>query len=264
VNATIFTGALPDLLMRLWHHLSRRRRRQFAMLMGLMVISAFAEVVSLGTILPFLGILTAPDLVFKYPIVAEVARAWGISSGDQLVLPLAMAFVTAVLIAAAIRMLLLWIDTRLAYACGADLSIEAYRRTLYQPYRVHVARNSSEVISGIVNKVSGAVNVLSQSLTLVSSTVLLVAITLALIAVDPVVALVATVGCGGSCYALITRISRRRLRHNSQRIAYEQTQVVKALQEGLGGIRDVLLAWISTDGSFANIGRAERCSGGQA
>jgi len=210
------------------------------MLMGLMVISAFAEVVSMGTVLPFLGILTAPDLVFKYPVVARAARAWGISSGDQLVLPLAVAFVTAVLTAAAIRMLLLWADTRLAYACGADLSIEAYRRTLYQPYRVHVARNSSEVISGIINKIGGAVNVMSQSLALVSSIVLLAAITLALIAVDPVVALTATIGCG-TCYGLISWISRRRLRRNSQRIADEQTQVVKALQEGLGGIRDVLL-----------------------
>ena len=35
--------------------------------------------------------------------------------------------------------------------------------------------------------------------------------------------------------------ARRNLRRNSQRISSEQTQVVKALQEGLGGIRDVLL-----------------------
>jgi ATP-binding cassette subfamily B protein len=61
-----------------------------------------------------------------------------------------------------------------------------------------------------------------------------------LIAIDPMVASVAAVGFGAS-YALITWMSRRRLQRNSERIAYEQTQVVKALQEGLGGIRDVLL-----------------------
>jgi ABC-type transport system involved in cytochrome bd biosynthesis fused ATPase/permease subunit len=106
---------------------------------------------------------------------------------------------------------------------------------------VHVARNSSEVISGITNKVNGVVfGVLLPLLTLVSSTVLLVAIMLALLAIDPMVASVAVVGFGAS-YALITWMSRRRLHRNSQRIAHEQTQVVKALQEGLGGIRDVLL-----------------------
>ena len=63
---------------------------------------------------------------------------------------------------------------------------------------------------------------------------------LALIAIDPIVALVAAVGFGVS-YALITWVSRRQLDRNSERIASEQTQVLKALQEGLGGIRDVLL-----------------------
>ena len=228
------------MLIRLWHHFSRRRQFQFGLLMGLMLFSAFTEVVSLGAVLPFLGILVAPDLVLKQPIVAYFAQAWSITSADQLLLPLTVAFAVAALIAGAIRIFLLWVSTRLAFACGADLSVEVYRRTLYQPYRVHVARNSSEVISGITNKVGGTVNVLNQLLTLASSTVLLVAIILALIAIDPVVASVAAVGFGVS-YALITWKSRRRLHRNSQCIAFEQTQVIKALQEGLGGIRDVLL-----------------------
>ncbi len=234
------TTTLLNLLKRLWHHLSRRRQRQFGLLMGLMLVSAFAEVVSLGAVLPFLGILLAPDRVFNHPIVADMAQAWGITSADQLVLPLTVAFAAVALIAGAIRILLLWVSTRLAFATGADLSIEVYRRTLYQPYRVHVARNSSEVISGITNKVSKTVSVLYDLLTLTSSTMLMIAIMLALIAIDPMVASVAAVGFGAS-YALITWMSRRRLHRNGQRIAYEQTQVVKALQEGLGGIRDVLL-----------------------
>jgi ATP-binding cassette subfamily B protein len=208
--------------------------------MGLMLVSAFAEVVSLGAVLPFLGILIAPDRVLSYPIVTEVAQAWGITTADQLVLPLTVAFASAALLAGAVRVLLLWISTRLAFASGADLSIEVYRRTLYQSYRVHVARNSSEVISGIINKVGSAVSVLYQMLTLVSSATLLTAILLALIAINPAVASVAAAGFGAS-YVLITWLSRRRLHINSQRIANEQTQVVKALQEGLGGIRDVLL-----------------------
>jgi ATP-binding cassette subfamily B protein len=192
-------------------------------------------------VLPFLGILVAPDRVFSHPKVADLTQAWGITSADQLVLPLTISFAVAALTAGAIRILLLWVSTRVAFASGAELGIEVYRRTLYQPYRIHVTRSSSEVISGIANKVDGVVfGVLLPLLTLVSSAVLLVAIMLSLIAIDPIVASVAAVGFGGS-YALITWMSRRRLHRNSQRISCEQTQVVKALQEGLGGIRDVLL-----------------------
>jgi len=232
---------LSSLLIRLWHHLAYRRQWQFVMLMILMLVSAFAEVVSLGAVLPFLGILVAPEHVFNHPIVTNMVQAWGITSAEQLVLPLTVAFALAALMAGVIRILLLWASTRLAVSSGADFSFEVYRRTLHQPYQVHVARNSSEVISGISNKVNNVVfGVLVPLLILVSSTVLFVVIMFALIAIDPIVALVAAIGFGAS-YALITWMSRRRLHRNSQRIAYKQTQVVKALQEGLGGIRDVLL-----------------------
>lgn len=232
---------LPSLLFRIWGHLSRRRQLQFGLLVTLILVSAFAEVVTLGALLPFLSILTSPKHVFNHQIVSDLALAVGITSPDDLILPLTLAFAAAALFAGAIRILLLWVSSRLAFATGADLGIEVYRRTLYQPYRVHVGRNSSEVISGITSKVDGVVfGVLLPLLTLVSATILLVAVTLALLFIDPMVAMAAVIGFGSS-YALIAHMTRRRLYRNSQRIAYEQTQVVKALQEGLGGIRDVLL-----------------------
>ena len=241
MKATTLTASLWDLLVRLWSHLNRHRRRQFLLILALMVSGAFAEVLSLSAVLPFLGILTAPDRVFNYAPVKNLVQPWGITAADQLVLPLTVAFAAAALMAGVIRTLLLWASTRLAFASGADLSIEVYRRTLYQPYRAHIARNSSEVISGIIAKVEGVVfGVLLPLLTLISSMVLLVAITLALFVINPAVATLAFLGFGSS-YGLISWVSRQRLRRNSQRVAHEQTQVIKALQEGLGGIRDVLL-----------------------
>ncbi len=246
-------SSLIPLLGRLWRHFSRRRQRQFVLVLGLMLISAFAEVVSLGAVLPFIGILIAPERVFNHPVVSDLARGWGINSADELMLPLTIAFAFAALAAGGIRMTLTWASTRLAYAGGADLSIEVYRRTLYQPYSVHVARNSSEVISGITTKVHNVVfSVLMPLLILISSAVLMLSITTALIVIKPIVALVVTGGFGAG-YGLITWISKRRLHRNSQRIAYEQTQVVKALQEGLGGIRDVLLD--GTQPAYCNIYR---------
>jgi len=236
----VLTISFADLLRRLWGHLTPRRKRQFVVVVGLIVFSAFAEVVSLSAVLPFLGILTSPERVFGYPRVAHFVRVWGITSADQLVFPIVVAFASAALFAGSFRMLVLWVNTRIAYGTGADFSIGVYRRTLYQPYQIHVVSNSSDVISGITGKVADTVNVLNQLLTLLSSCVLLVFVTVTLIVIDPTVALVAIVGFGGS-YGLLTAASRRRLDRDSRRIAYEHTQVVKALQEGLGGIRDVLL-----------------------
>src|SRR5207237_67256 len=109
------------------------------------------------------------------------------------------------------------------------------------PYRVHVARGSDQVISGITQKVGSVVlGVLPPLMTLISSTMLLTALFITMLVIDPLVAVAAIGGFGGS-YALITGLSRRRLQLNSSRVADEYTNVIRALQESLGGIRDLLL-----------------------
>ena len=231
---------ITTLLKRLWHHISPHRRGQFGVLLVLTVLSSLAEVVSLGAVLPFISILTQPEKLFISPWLAGLVRALGITSGAELVLPLTIGFALAALIAGGLRLLLLWVSIRLGNATGADLSIEVYRRTLYQGYSVHIARSSSEIISGITQKVGTATGVLISVVAVITSTSLFVAIMMTLLAIEPMVAIVAAISFG-SAYGLIASLTRRRLVHNSHCIAREQTQVVKALQEGLGAIRDVLL-----------------------
>ena len=232
---------ITDLMLRLWQHISRRRRCQFLLLVVLMIFSSFVEVMSLSVVLPFLGILTAPDRFFNHSVVAAFAESLGITSANQLLLPLTVAFVIAALVAGAVRLLVLWASSRLAFASGADLSIEVYRHTLYQPFRVHALRNSSELISGITTKTqSVAFGILLPALTLISSGVLIIVIILVLLVIDAMLAGVLALTFG-TFYCLITWLFRSQLKRSSQSIANEQTRVVQALQEGLGGIRDVLL-----------------------
>lgn len=233
------------LLINLFQHIERRRRFQFFLLIGLTLIASVAEVISLGSIIPFLGVLTQPEKVFNYSALSGVINVLGITSAEELVLPLTVAFAIAALVAAGLRLLLLWVSIQLANATGADLSIEVYRRTLYQPYSVHVARSSSEIISGITQKVSTATSILISFITVVTSIALFLAILGTLLVIDPKVAVVAMMGFG-SVYVVISIKTRYRLKQNSHSIAREQTQLIKALQEGLGAIRDVLL-----DGSQA-------------
>jgi ATP-binding cassette subfamily B protein len=205
-----------------------------------MILASFAEIISLGAVLPFLGVLTAPERVFELPIAQPFINFLGLTKAEQLLLPLCLVFGSVAIITGAMRLLLLWANTRLSYATGADLSINIYRRTLYQPYPVHVARNSSEIINGISSKTNGVILVILMILNLIGSSVTLIAILIALLAVDPVTALTAF-GSFGLIYLIIIRITKNRLLSNSQCIARESTQVIKSLQEGLGGIRDVLI-----------------------
>ena len=226
---------------RLWYHFSPHRRAQFGLLLILMIFASFAEIFTIGAVLPFLAVITAPERVFNHKEVQPVIEALGLTAPQQLLLPLTIAFGVAALIAGGLRLLLLWSSTRLAFATGADLSIDIYRRTLYQSYEVHCARNSSEIINGISGKTNTVIySIILPALTLITSTVILISILLTLMALDPAIALQAFCGFG-FIYILIIRFTRRRLLANSQCIARESSNVIKLLQEGLGGIRDILI-----------------------
>ena len=216
------------------------------MLVVLMLLAALAEILSIGAVLPFLAVLTSPERVFQHAAAQPLIQTVGLTTPAQLVLPLTITFAAAAFIAGAMRLLLLWASTRISFATGADLSISIYQRTLYQPYAVHCARNSSEVINGISEKVYGIIySAIVPTLTLISSSVILILILIALLAVEPVIALSAFGGFG-LIYAVIIRLTRKQLLADSQHIAQESSNVIKSLQEGLGGIRDVLI-----DGSQA-------------
>jgi ATP-binding cassette subfamily B protein len=234
-------ASLPRLMRRLWRHLEPGHRAEFFMLLGLMVLNALAEVISLGAVLPFLGILTAPERVMEWEWMQPVLRMLDIDSPDRLVLPFTLLFVVAIAVAACLRMLLLWWTTRYTLRAGLALSCQTYRRTLYQPYSVHIARNSSGVISGLTNKINTVVfGVVMPLLVLASSTLLVLSVVTTLMVIDTSVAMGAAVALGLG-YGAITLFTRHRMRRNSESIAMGQTRLLKTLQDGLGGIRDVLL-----------------------
>lgn len=248
---------LRHLLARLWRHISPRRRRQFGLLLVLVVLASLAEIVSIGAVLPFLGVLTAPAAVFGHPMAKPFVEAAGLTRPEQLLLPLTIGFSVAAVAAGAMRLAALWASTRLIFATGADLSSSIYRRTLCQPYEVHVARNTSEVIDGISVKVWSVIYaILLPSLTIAGAAVMLALILAAFLSLFPVVALTAFGGFA-LIYAVVIRVTRRRLAANSRQIASASTQVIKSLQEGLGGIRDVLV-----DGSQATYSEIYRSADG--
>jgi ATP-binding cassette, subfamily B, bacterial PglK len=229
------------MLIRLWQNLSKRRHTQFYLLNILMIIASLSEVVTIGAILPFIGILTTPEQIYQHHLMEPVILYFDLTSPKQLMLPLTIAFILSALFAAAIRLILLYATTRLTIAVGADLSINIYSRTLYQKYSVHVSRNSSEVINGIIRKTDIVIGgIITPVLNLVSSFFMITGIIVALFAINILVALTASVGFG-MLYWLVIMYARQQLKENSICVAEKSTQMIKSLQEGLGGIRDVLI-----------------------
>lgn len=231
--------SLPALLGGVWGHLTLKRKRQFFYLLILIVLVSFAEVLNVGSVMPFIGVLVAPDRVFDSSYAKPLISFFGINSPDQLLLPIAVAFGLITLLTNGLRLMLLWASTRLSLAVGADLSLLAYRKSLYQPYLEHISRNSTRITGGI-GKISAIVSATNLTFTLMGSVVILLAILLALLFVNPIIALICFGGFG-LLYGIIILGTRKELKLSSVQVAEKSSLVDKSLQEGLGGIRDIII-----------------------
>jgi len=232
---------LFELYRRLWHHISLQRRIQFSFLLLLMILSSLSEIASIGMVLPFLSILTAPELIFGHELMQPFIKFLEIKDPKNMLLPITVIFVLVALVSGILRVSLICIQISLSQFTGADLSIQIYSRTLYQPYPIHVSRNSSEVISGISQKTNLVVTqIIHPIFEIINSVFLTLAILLTLIAIDPTIAILGF-STFGIIYIIIIILTKVSLYRNSERISRESNQVIKTIQEGLGGIRDVLI-----------------------
>ncbi|SFO48624.1 ABC transporter ATP-binding protein [Sphingomonas sp. OK281] len=224
---------------RIYVHLSARRRQQLGGTIALMVVGAFAELATIGAVLPFLVVVTGGEGGRYGAVVRAVAR-FGAAMGIGTVAVSAGLLVTVAVAAGALRLLLTRASQHVVFAIAHDLATHIYERTLHQPYSFHVQRNTSQTISGIekVQYVLG--NVLLPAMAGLTAAIVALFVLVALVWVDPATSLIAA-ACFVALYATVSILTRRKLYQNGDIIAAALQQRVQTLQEGLGGIRDVLL-----------------------
>jgi ATP-binding cassette, subfamily B, bacterial PglK len=233
-------ASLAKMLLELWEKIEGANRLQILQILFLMLFASFAEMLSIGAIFPFLAILVDPDRLTNSYYVQRFLALLSIDPNKNLLLLFTSFFCILTIISAAARVALTKLTATCSSAIGANLSLDMYRRTLYESYLSHTSRNSSEVISQISASGTLVGSVIAPSLNLINSVILFFGILGALILVSPIITL-ALAGLFGLIYYALMRLVRIRLQSNGERILKESANVTKSLQEGLGGIRDVIL-----------------------
>ena len=225
-------------LRALYRSLPPLRRRQAWLTIGLMLVGALAEVVSVGSILPFLAVLTDPARLAAVPVVGPLMGL--LPPGSDLVAVTATAFIVLFIVSGLLRLSLAWVSQALAFNISQDLSLIAFAKLIRQPYPYYVQRHSGETLSQFEKLQNITFTVLLMGLQALISSVIAVMLIALLVAVNPRVALVSA-GLLIGVYLVISFGVRPVLRRNSESASFHGMQRIKRLQEALGGIRDILL-----------------------
>lgn len=229
-------------ISKLLQYTSRRLRIQLAVLLCLLIVASFSEMVSLGAIFPFLSALSNAKDVLENSKFQPLFVLLNIQTPQQLIILLALVFIAAVVIANGLRLFTTVLQARLSNNIGAYISSKIFSIFLSQSYSFHLQQNSSDLIQTLTVDVERLTStVIDQLLTLIANALLAPTLIIALLFIDGRVAIGAGVVLGGS-YIIIYKTRQRLLKRNSKVISQAGQQKVKVVQEGIGGIRDILLS----------------------
>ncbi len=216
------------------------RRRQLRLTVALMIVGAIAEMVTIGAALPFLALLADPEGASRIPAVRTVLDLLGWSGDADLLLPAALLLVSAAILAGAVRLLLAWSSNAFVFRLGHDLSVALFSRVLRQPYLYHIQRNSAEVIAGVEKVQEALFSVLLPVMQGAVAAFIAMFVIALLIAIDPFLAACSAAAIA-SLYLALSLVLKGKLQANSRLIGEAHILRIKQLQEGLGGIRDILI-----------------------
>lgn len=190
-------------LKKLLDLLTPHERRRALLLLVMILIMALLDVIGVASIMPFMAVLSNPELVETNAILAAVYAGLGFSDIQSFMFFLGVMVFMALVVSLAFKALTTYAQLRFTlmreYSIGRRL-IEGY---LHQPYTWFLNRHSAElgknVLSQVVQIIHGA---MIPVMTVITQGAVALVILALLIITDPKLALI--VGAGlGVAYGLI-------------------------------------------------------------
>jgi ATP-binding cassette subfamily C protein len=232
-------------LNRLVGLLSTRQRGQAGLLVLLLLGNALLEMVGIGLVPVYIGILTEPERVLQNEAAGNLLAHLGITAEElsrQTLLywgsGLLLGVVTLKLI---YTPAMAYLRARYIQGVIRRLSLRLFRDYMRAPYAFHLSRNTSELLRNVnMECIQLGMRVLSPLAIFATQLLVTIGIIALLIAQMPDAALLALLVFIGVSVPLVTSL-RKRIRVLAVRAQEGRAHIIRSLQEGLGGIKEVRL-----------------------
>ena len=227
-------------ILSIFKNISIRKRRQIYFLILMMLISGIADLVSLGTLLPLLRSFTDPESLYKIPVFKSFLKILSIQNSANLVVIATVVFIFAAVFSSLIKLLTLYLSSMLSASIGSKLSTKAYWLTLNQPYRVHISRNTSDILNTLVIETGNLVAFLTWALKFIIALICFTSILFGLFIINIWIAL-SSIFIFGGIYLLLTYWKKTLVSSKGKKVTLNNEKLIRAIQEGFGSIRDLIL-----------------------
>ena len=230
-----------DILKTFFDLLTPRERRNLYLLFCAVLVMAGLEVVSVGSIMPFLQVAADPASVHENAYLSWAYETVGFADTNTFLIALGLGALAALVASNAFIVFTTWALFRYVWGRNHSLSRRLLRSYLYRPYEYFLTRNSAELGKNILEEVKEVTGqMLMPALRGGAKAIVALFIIGFLFFVDPVVAGMVT-GILGLAYAGVYYAVRDRLDRTGAERVEANTKRYQFVSEAFGGIKEVKL-----------------------
>lgn len=226
---------------RAWALLDARERRNGLNVLGVVIVSALSSALMVGSIVPFLTVLSDPGRIRSVPALAWAYDTFGFTSDYAFLVGLGWASLAVIVATSLMQIAKTWAVARFAMMRMHSISHRLLAAYLRQPYEFFLNSHSGETGTRILSESQTVVmQFLRPAAEVIASALTIFAILGLLLWVEPVVTLIAF-GFLGGIYGGIYSLSRRFLKRMGQERVKANSARFRIANEALGGIKDIKL-----------------------
>jgi len=224
----------------LYSLLTREQRKRLFRLQLLVVAMAFTEVAGVMSVGPFMALVGDMSHLQGDGMLANLYQTTGMTP-ENFLFWLGTAVLIALTMAAGISMFTVWRLSLYGHQVGAEISIRLYRRYMQQPWLFHASGSSSDLTNKIAQECNRVTeSILAPLMQMNAKLVMAIFMIITVFIFNPLVA-ISGVLVFLLAYLVLYCIVRQKLMANGRIVTLAQAERFNLMQEGFGGIKDVLL-----------------------
>lgn len=228
-------------LEQLWQILSPLDKRKVIYVFILVMGMAFIESAGVISIMPFLAVLSNPNVVESNSYLKQLYDFTGAANKQNFILYLGFLSLFIVVCSTIFKIVTQYAVNRFASLQRHYFSTRLLKTYLQQNYEFFIQRNSATLVKNILSEVDQLIwTMILPALSLMSYGVVLLSMVGILLLYDPFMA-IATAFVLGLFYASIYMLVRKKLTQIGQEFTQANKERYQTCQEALAGIKDVMI-----------------------
>jgi len=222
-----------------YQFLSKNEKKKLYFLFAAIVTSSFIELVGIAFILPFMAVVSNPDVIRTNKWLQKTYEFFRFDNTHIFLFFLGTILLVLLICSNLFKALTAWSTLKYGNRFNYVLSRRLLAQYLSRSYSFFLNRNTSDMGKNVLAEVRGAVDgCFIAGMQVLSCGLVILFIMGLLLAVEPLIALTIAVFLGGAYTGLFLLVRHRMTRISKEQV-YAQTMKFKTAAEALGGIKDI-------------------------